>query len=153
MIGAPLVVILIALAALMLVALGLKNVQVGGLIAALFGKKDPKHTAIDIANSVPSGRVDGDGKLIPVGTPDSKGMTQAPVVAIESPGVFSNPDTVKFTPPGESKPVEVKLPDGVKANDVEHIVVVKPDTFVVTVKDSSGVTGQKIEDLLKKYGG
>jgi hypothetical protein len=80
-------------------------------------------------------------------------MTQAPVVAIEAPNVFSNPDTVKFTPPGETKPVEVKLPDGVKANDVEHVVVVKPDTFVVTVKDSSGISGQKIDDLLKKYGG
>lgn len=151
--GAPIILVLLVAGAVLLVSLGLKNVQIGGLIGALFGKKSPADKAIDVANSVPKGRVDADGKLIPIGTPDAKGMTQAAVVPIANPGLFSNPDTVVFTPPGAEKPIEVSLPEGVKANDVEHVVVVKPGKFVVTVKDSSGVTAKKVDDLLSKYGG
>ena len=151
--GAPVVLLLLVGGALFLAAIGLKNVQIGGLIGALFGKKDPEHKALEAANSIPDGRVGKDGKLIPIGQADSQGMTQAHVVAIDPPGIFSNPDTVKFTPPGADKPTEVKLPDGVKANDVEHVVVVQPGKFVVTVKDTSGVTAAKVDDLLAKYGG
>lgn len=151
--GAPLILLLLVAGAFILVSLGLKNVQIGGLIGALFGKKGPEHEALGAANSIPAGRVDQAGKLIPIGQADSKGMTQAAVVAIDKPGLFSNPDTVTFTPPGAEKPVEVKLPDGVKADDVEHVVVVQPGKFVVTVKDSSGVTAKKVDDLLSKYGG
>jgi hypothetical protein len=147
----PVGVILLVAGAVIAAALGMKNVQVGGLIGLLLGKKAPDHTAIDTANSIPAGRVDTKGQLIPVGQADSKGMTQAAVVAIQSPGIFSNPDTVKFTPPGASKPVEVALPVGVKANDVEHVVVVQPGKFAVTVKDSSGISAQHVDDLLKKY--
>jgi hypothetical protein len=147
------ILLLLVAGAAILVSLGLKNVQIGGLIGALFGKKGPEHEALGAANSIPEGRVGTDGKLIPLGQADSKGMTQAAVVAITPPGIFSNPDTVTFTPPGADKPTEVKLPDGVKANDVEHVVVVKPGKFVVTVKDSSGVTAKKVDDLLAKYGG
>jgi hypothetical protein len=78
-------------------------------------------------------------------------MTQAVVVPIKNPGMFSNPDTVVFTPPGETKPVEVQLPDGVKAKDVDTVVVVKPEKFVVTVKDKSGIPAKKVDDLLNKY--
>jgi len=138
--------------AVLLVALGFKNIQIGGLLGRLFGKKKPEHTAIDVANTVPKDRVDDKGKIIPPGEPDSKGMTQAVVVPIKDPGIFSNPDSVTFTPPGESKPVEVTLPDGVKAKDVEKVIVVQPKKFVVTVKDKSGITGKNVDDLLKKYG-
>lgn len=151
--GAPVVLLLLVAGAVLLASAGIKNVQIGGLIGALFGKKGPAHKALGAANSIPEGRVGKDGKLIPIGKADQKGMTQAAVVAIESPGLFSNPDTVVFTPPGADKPVEVKLPDGVRANDVEHVVVVQPSKFVVTVKDSSGVTKKSVDDLLRKYGG
>lgn len=147
--GAALVVVLLAI---LLVAMGAKELQIGGLLAKLFGRKDPEQRAIDVANSVPPGRVDKDGKLIPPGTPDSKGDTQAVVVPIKEPGLFSNPDTVEFTPPGADKPIEVQLPDGVKAKDVDKVVVVQPGKFVVTVKDASGVTAAKVDDLLAKYG-
>jgi hypothetical protein len=146
--GAALLVVVVAVA---LVALGLKNVQVGGILGLLFGKKKPEHDAIDVANSIPPDRVDANGKLIQPGQPDSKGMTQAVVVPIQSPGIFSNPDTVVFTPPGHDKPIEVKLPDGVKANDVHQVVVVAPQKFVVTVKDTSGIQASHVDDLLKKY--
>lgn len=150
---APGVALLLVVLAIVLVAMGIKQLQIGGLLGWLFGKKEPERKAIDVANSVPPNRVDKDGNIIPPGTPDSQGMTQAVVVPIQEPGLFSNPDTVKFTPPGEAKPIEVKLPDGVKNKDVEKVIVVQPEKFVVTVKDSSGVTAEKADDLIKKYGG
>jgi len=148
---APGVALLVVVGAVLLVCLGIKNIQIGGLLGKLFGKKDPEHTAIDVANSVVKGRVDDKGKIIPIGQADSNGMTQAAVVPIKKPGIFSNPNSVTFTPPGETKPVEIKLPDGVKAKDVEHVVVVQPKKFVVTVKDSSKVKAATVEDLLKRY--
>jgi hypothetical protein len=149
---APGAAVLLVVGAVLLAVLGMKNVQIGGLLGMLFGKKKPEHTAIDVANSVPEGRVDAQGKIIQPGQADSKGMTQAVVVPIQNPGVFSNPDTVVFTPPGHDKPVEVQLPTGVKAKDVEKVIVVQPTKFVVTVKDSSGISAQHVDDLLKKYG-
>jgi hypothetical protein len=145
--GAALVVVVVAI---LLVAMGVKNVQIGGILGKLLGKKSPGKKAIDVANSVPEGRVDKDGKIIPQGEPDSKGMTQAVVVPIKDPGIFSNPDTVVFTPPGEEE-VEIELPDGVKAKDVDKVVVVKPGEFAVTVKDNSSVSTKDVDDLLKKY--
>jgi hypothetical protein len=147
---APGVALLLVIGAVLLFSLGMKDLQIGGLLGKLLGKKAGSK-AIDVANSVPKDRVDSQGKLIPQGQADSKGMTQAVVVPIHDPGIFSNPDTVVFTPPGETKPVEVQLPDGVKAKDVEHVVIVKPDHFVVTVKDSSGIPREHIDAILKKY--
>lgn len=145
--------ILIILGAIILVLLGIK-VSVGGLLAKLFGKVgDESKKAIDIANSIPKDRVDKDGKLIPPGQPDSTGQTQAVVVPIENPGLFDDPSKIKVTPPGETKPIEVVLPDGVKAKDVDKVIIVKPEVVVVSVKDTSGVKGEDVDALLKKYGG
>lgn len=150
----PLGAVLLILVAFLLVSMGFKELQIGGLLGRLLGKKDPDAEAsIDLANSIDKDRVGPDGKLIEPGTPDSKGQTQAIVVPIEEPGLFSNPDTIKFIPPGEQKPIEVVLPDGVKNKDVDQVLVVKPDVVVVTVKDSSGIPAAKVDDLLKKYGG
>ena len=146
--GGALVVVVVGI---LLAMVGVKNVQVGGLLGKLLGKSKPKDKAIDVANSVAEDRVDKDGKLIPKGVADSKGITQATVVAIDEPGVFSNPDVVKFKPPGEEKAVEVELPDGVKNKDVEKVVVVAPKVYAVTVRDSSGVKAQDVDDLLAKW--
>ena len=148
--GGALIVVVVGI---LLAIVGVKNIQVGGLLGKLLGKSKPKDKAIDVANSVAEDRVDKDGKIIPKGVADSKGITQATVVAIDEPGVFSNPDTVKFTPPGEKKAIEIQLPDGVKNKDVEKVVVVKPKVYAVTVKDSSGVSADTVGDLLAKYGG
>ena len=148
---APLPALVIAAVAILLVVLGFKNVKVGGLLAKLFGKPEGKK-AVDIANTIPEDRVDKDGKVIPVGAPDSKGITQAVVVPIETGGMFSDPTVVKVTPPGETKPVVVHLPDGVRDQNVDKVVIIKPDVYAVTVKDSSNVTPQHIDDLLAKYG-
>jgi len=148
----PLGAVLLILVAVLLVSMGFKELQIGGLLGKLLGKKgSDSGRTIDLANSVDKDRVGPDGKLVEPGTPDSKGQTQAIVVPIEEPGLFSNPDTVKFTPPGEEKPIEIVLPDGVKNKDVGQVVVIRPDVVVVTVKDSSGIPAAKVEDLLKKY--
>jgi len=148
---APGVAILIVVGAGLLIVLGFKP-QIGGLLGKLFGRdRKSAKRAIDIANSIPEGRVDKDGNIIRPGTPDSKGVTQAKVVPVELPGLFDDPDVVKITPPGEET-IEIELPDGVKAKDVDQVVIVSPEITVVTVKDSSPVTGKDVDDLLKKYG-
>lgn len=150
---APLPAILIIAGAIVLVVLGAKNVQIGGLLGKLFGHKDPDQKAVDAANTIPEDRVDSNGKLIPIGTPDSKGITQAAVVPIESPGLFSNPDHVVIQHPDTKETTVVQLPDGVKAKDVDKVVIVSPEVVAVTVKDNTGITSKSIDDLLAKYGG
>lgn len=152
---APLVAILVVVGVFILVALGVKNLQIGGLLGKLFGKdgSDPKgKKAIDVANSVPADRVDENGVIIKPGEPDSTGQTQAIVVPIEEPGLFDDPGKIKVTPPGETEPTEVILPDGVKAKDVDKVIIVKPNVYAVTVTDKSRVTAKDIDDLLDKYG-
>lgn len=150
---APLVAILVIVVVFILVALGVKNLQIGDLLGKLFGK-DPKDgkKAVDVANTVPEGRVDKDGVIIKPGEPDSKGQTQAVVVPIEEPGLFDDPNKVKITPPGEDKPVVIDLPDGVKSKDVDKVIVIKPEVFAVTIRDSSKVKAKDVDDLLEKYG-
>lgn len=148
----PVLVIVVTMGAGLLVLLGLKDLKIGGLIGTLLGEKKPTDTAIGVANSIPSDRVDSSGKLIPIGTADATGMTQAAVVPILDLGTFGNHNTVSFTAPGDSEPTEINLPTGVKSGDVEHVVVVQPGKFAVTVKDSSGIPASSIDDLLKKYG-
>jgi hypothetical protein len=153
---APLVAILVIVAVFVLVALGVKNIQIGGLLGRLFGKDDsgPKGTkAIDVANSVPKDRVDKNGVILKPGEPDSKGQTQAVVVPIEEPGLFDDPGKIRITPPGADKPTEVILPDGVSSSDVRQVIILKPSVVVVSVRDNSGIKAQHIDDLLRKYQG
>ena len=147
----PLAAVLVVIVAFVLVSLGAKNLQIGGILGALMGKKPPRLKAIDAANSIPKERIGQDGSLIPIGRADAKGITQVAVVPIDNPGLFGNPSTVQFQDPQTSQPVEVALPVGVRASDVEHVVVVQPGTFAVTVKNSSPVTATQIDELLSKY--
>jgi hypothetical protein len=144
--------VVVVVGAILLISMGFKELQVGGLLGWLLGKKpvDGSRT-IEVANTIDPKRLDKDGNIIPIGKPDSKGDTQAVVVPIQTPGLFSDPKTVIFTPPGADKPTEVVLPDGVTNKDVDQVIVVTPSVIVVTVKDSSGVPAQTVDDLLKKY--
>jgi hypothetical protein len=152
--AAPGVAVLVVVLAVVLMAAGWKELQIGGLLSWLFGKDtSTKKKALDVINKPSPKRVDANGNIILPGTPDSKGQTQAQVVPIQEPGLFSNPDTIKFTPPGEDKPVEVVLPDGVSNRDVDTVVVVQPGEFAVVVKDSSSVKGKTLDELLAKYRG
>lgn len=150
---APLPAILIVVGAILLVVLGAKNIQIGGLLGKLFGHKNDGKKAVDVANSIPEDRITKDGKIILPGTPDAKGITQAIVVPIEPPGIFSNPDKVVINDPEAKKPVVVELPEGIKANDVDKVVIVKPEVYAVTIKDTSKVSARTVDDLLSKYGG
>lgn len=149
---APLLAVLVIMGALVLVAIGAKDLQIGGLLGKLLGKSDLSGKTVEVTNTIDPNRIDANGKVILPGQPDSQGDTQAVVVPINPPGVFSDPNVVTFTPPGETKPVEVKLPDGVTSKDVDQIIVVNPEVLAVTVKDSSGIPTTKIDDLLSKYG-
>jgi hypothetical protein len=150
----PILAGVVIIVAVVLVSMGFKDLQIGGLLGKLLGKKDPKGegSTVDLANTVDPDRVGPDGKLIQPGDPDSKGMTQAVVVPIKEPGLFSDPKKVVFTEPGKDKPTEIILPDGVTNKDVDQVVVVRPDVMVVTVKDKSGIPAKTVDDLLLKYG-
>lgn len=148
---APGAALLLVVAGVILAAMGAKELQIGGILGRLLGGKDSDGKAIDVANSVDPQRIDPKGKLIQPGTPDSKGDTQVLVVPIQSPGLFSDPSSVTFIPPGQDKSIKIDLPDGVTNKDVEHVVVVKPSVYAVTVKDGTNVPAQRIDDLLAKY--
>jgi hypothetical protein len=147
---APLPILIIAGGAFILAMLGFKNLQVGGLFGKLLGRKTTQK-ATHVANSVPPERVRADGSIIPIGEPDSKGITQARVVAIQEPGLFDDPKVVKITPPGETKPISIQVPDGVKAKDVDNVIVLRPEVTAVTVKSASKIKAQRADDLLSRY--
>lgn len=150
---APLPAILLVVGAIVLVALGVKNLQIGGALGKLLGKDGPKgDKAVDKANSIPEDRVDKDGNLIPIGKPDAIGDTQARVVPIKPPSIWDDPGKVVIDDPDEGdEPIEVILPDGVKAKDVDKVLIVKPKVYAVTIRDSSSVTATDVDDLLGKY--
>lgn len=147
----PILVVLLVIVAVILVSMGFKELQIGGLIGRLLGRNSPQKGSVDVTNTIDPNRVGPDGKLIQPNTPDTKGQTQAVVVPINEPGLLSDPNKVVFTPPGADKPIEVILPDGVTSSDVAQVVVIEPNVTVVTVRDSSGVPTSKIDDLLRKY--
>lgn len=147
----PIPALIVVAVAILLVMLGVKNLQIGGLLGAILGRKDSKK-AVDVANTVPKGRVREDGSLIKPGEPDSKGITQAKVVKIKKPGLFDDPTKVKIQDPDTGKNIEVDVPDGVKAKDVDQVIVVRPDIHAVTVRIDSPVTALDVDDLLNKYG-
>lgn len=149
----PLLAILLVLGAFLLLTMGFKELRVGGLLGWLLGRSDDrKKKVLDIVNSVDEDRVDRDGRIINPGTPDSKGHTQAVVVPIQDPGLLSDPKKVVFIPPGEDKPTEVVLPDGVTSKDVDQVVVINPEVVVISVKHDTDLPVSRIDDLVEKYG-
>ena len=146
----PVGAVVVVVVAVFLVCLGVKGLQIGGILGALLGKS-PTKKALDAANSIPEDRIGADGKLIPLGQADAKGITQVAVVPIQDAGLFGDPKSVQFEDPVTSETIDVALPVGVTSKDVEHVVVVQPGTFAVTVKNNSRVTAQDIDALLAKY--
>jgi hypothetical protein len=150
----PIAAVLLVLGGFILLTMGFKELQIGGLLGKLLGRKSEPKKVVDLANTVDEDRVGKDGRVLQPGTPDSKGQTQAIVVPIKEPGLLSDPKTVEFVTPGDTKPTKVSLPDGVTNRDVSSVVVVHPEVVAVTVKDTSKkpVNVKKIDDILKKYG-
>jgi hypothetical protein len=151
----PIAALVVIAVSILLVSMGFKELQIGGILGKLLGKKGgsnpDKGPIVETANTIDPKRVDADGKLIPQGVPDSKGDTQAVVVPIKPPGIFSDPSQVVFTAPGGTKPTVVDLPEGVTNKQVDQVIVVQPNVVAVTVKDTSPVSKQTVDDLLKKY--
>lgn len=151
----PLAALVVIALAILLVSMGFKELQIGGLLGKLLGKKggvDPdKGPTVETANSIDPKRVDADGKLIPQGVPDSKGDTQAVVVPIQPPGIFSDPNQVVFVAPGDTEPTVIDLPEGVINKKVDQVIIVQPNVVAVTVRDNSTVSKQTVDDLLAKY--
>lgn len=148
----PLLVTLVFGVALIMISAGIKNVRIGGLLDKLLGRDSKGTKAVDVANGIPEGRVGKDGNLIPIGEPDGKGITQARVVEVDAGGLFDRNDQVKITSPDSPDPIVIDLPEGVTASDVDKVLVVRPEVFVVTVKSTSPVSAADVDDLLRKYG-
>ena len=148
----PGVALLVVIVAVIIFYGGYKKLQIGGILDKLLGRDKKDLPPVDVVNTPPSGRVDQNGNPIPVGTPDAEGHTQIKVVPLEEPGLFSNPNVVRYTPPGADKPVELQLPVGVKNTDVKEIVYIKPEVVGVAVHDASKVQAKTVSDLLNKYG-
>jgi len=148
---APLPIILVVVGAIILVIFGAKNVQIGGILSRLTGRKQEGTRAVDAVNSISQHRITPDGLVIQPGLADEKGLTQAVVVPIEKPGIFSNPDQVTILNQ-DKKPIIIDLPTGVKARDVDKVLVLSPEIHVVTIKDSSPIQARDVDNLLNKYG-
>lgn len=123
-----------------------KNVQIGGLLGKLFGKKK-----VPNARGVPpEGRVDDDGKPIRPGESDGKGWVQAPAIEeIKKPGLFDDPDTITIVHP-EKGDVKIDLPEGVKNSDVREVVEIEPDVYEVRNNDKGADTKKLLNVLGKK---
>lgn len=126
-------------------ALAGHDVQIGGLLEKLFGKKktDPNIRVIP-----PSGRIDVNGDLVPLGESDKKGYVQAPInTKIVAPGVFSNPDTIVVVHPNKGE-ITIPLPVGVKNKDVSEVIEVQPNVYEIKNNDK-GVDTSELEEILK----
>jgi hypothetical protein len=111
-------------------------------LRSLAGKPAPKKKD---PNTIPPSRTREDGSPIPMGEPDSRGTTQAPVGQLELPGIFEPKTSVGV---GDQK---VQLPDGLRPSEVEQAVVVQLKVDQVEVEDRSGITQEQLEELLRRY--
>ena len=123
-----------------------RQFQIGGLLGKLWGQKGSPD---DPVLRPPPGRVDpSTGKVIEPGQPDPNGFVQPVAVVIKDPGIFSDPDKITVVTP-EGKEVDVKLPTGVKNEDVKQVVMVAPNVYQVANNDKGVDAGKLLEDLGK----
>ncbi len=141
-------VIVIGLA---LMYLGVKDINIGGILKWLFSRPGYTHTTLAASNTIPTHRVDTEGNKIPVGAPDQNGWTQWEVQPYKPPASpLRDRTVVSVTSPTTGNPVDSKLPDGVKDTDVEQVVEVKPEVFVVKTNNESKVHARDLLDRLPK---
>lgn len=127
----PILTVLVAIGTIILVSMGLKGSNVGGLLGKLLEKD---------ATPPP----DSDRKVEP-GVPDDLGQTEVVVAPIEvEDGHIVLPETE--TP--------VILPEGVEPDEVKEVIVVTPVVTNVKVTDTSPkpVTNEDLNRLLEKIG-
>ena len=140
---AAVVALLVLVVAVLALATGIgRGVNWGGIIGALFGRKPIGGTTTVASNTPPPERVDREGKPIPPGVPDERGWTQREAKEFV---VSGNPLRDKGKIEIDGTPVP--LPIGVRDSDVKAVVEVRPQVYVVEVRDGSGGSAA---DLLKK---
>lgn len=144
------VAIVVVIGGVLLSQFGIQSVNIGGALKWLFSRPGAKTGVVAAANSIPKHRVDEEGKAIPVGTPDKNGWTQWETKELKP---SSNPlrdKTVISVTGANGVPVEVKLPDGIKDTDVDQVVEVHPEVFVVKTNNASKVHAKGLLDRLPK---
>lgn len=124
------------------------DVNIGGILGRLFGWDGKRMTTVELANSIPKDRKDSAGNPIPVGVPDEHGYTQLKQREIvKDKSLFRDTSVVKIV--GDDGMVEeIQLPVGVKDTDVDAVVEVRPEVHVVKIKDTSGIDGAALKNLL-----
>lgn len=140
--------ILVVVFAVIVVFIFRQEIQIGGILGWLWGKKIELDSNIKVLP--PINRVDNDGKPIAAGDSDKGGWTQAPInTEIKEPWIFSNPKVIVVTHPDKGE-VKIPLPDGVINKDVKQVTEVAPDIYQLTNNDKSSVdAAQLLKDLDK----
>lgn len=123
-----------------------QKIQFGGLFSQLWGHKT--ETDPEAILHPPSGRVDDQGNQIPLGKPDDKGYVEPVVMPIKPPTIFSDSDTITVTKP-DGKDTVLKLPTGVKNDDVKQIVMISDNVYQIKNNDSGVDTGKLLTELNK----
>ena len=138
--------VLIVVGAVLITVFG-KNIQIGGLLGKIWGKKPNVDPNIRVLP--PTERVDGKGDVIPPGQPDDKGYVQTPAsIEIKEPGLFSDDSTITIIHP-ENGEIVLPLPTGVKNKDVESVIEIQPSVFQIKNNDK-GVDANEVLDILGK---
>jgi len=123
------------------------KVNVGGILNSLFGRKGEKADIIETANSIPEKRVDKDGKEIPKGVPDEKGYTQWDVHSLEkNSNPFRDRNKITITKQDGTK-ADIELPKGIKDSEIDTIIEVKPDVYVLKTSKQETNTKELLEKL------
>lgn len=143
--------VVVVVVGLLLVKSGVKkDLNIGGVVKWLFSKPGTQKSVVAAANEVPKHRVDDEGKAIPVGTADENGWTQWEVKEFKPSANPLRDRTVISVPGKDGAPVEVKLPEGVKDTDVDQVVEVHPEVYVVKTNNASKVHAKDLLDRLPK---
>ena len=137
----PLFIVLsiFVIAAGVFIKMGGGRFNIGGILGKLFGLGGDSKDPVALGNSVPDGRVDDKGKLIPVGVEDKHGFTQWEQKEIEkSINPLRDTSIIKIKE-DDGNEVKIKLPVGIEDNDVDLVIRVKPETYVIKISDDSPV--------------
>lgn len=138
--------LLLVIGAIILAGFG-HQVQLGGILGKLWGKKDDGGDKPIV--TPPLNRVDGNGQPIEPGQSDDKGWVQAPtVLPIKPPSILSDPNAVVVVNP-DGRETKIPLPKGVQNTDVKEVVLVSPNVYQVANHDK-GVDAKKLLEDLEK---
>lgn len=139
----------LALTVLLVVAfffllIGGKRIDFGGILGKIWGKKEPDP---DNRNVAPPDRKDGSGQTIKPGNSDGEGFVQVVnQVEIGKTAIFSDPGKTEVDDPVDGKK-DIKLPVGVKNDDVKQIVEIKPVVKQIENNDKGVDAGKLLKEL------